>query len=272
MKFYYQDSVGSKSYTCKNTVTRNPSMNDFASGTVKIANSDKTPSDSVTVPAGAAYYEFDEKQSTVETAIIAEGAVGYPAVLKVYFKLTETSKPAFTVYKSVSPTTDVKAGTELTYTIVVKNTGNVTLEQFALTDTMTARKTTGERTADDTPAGIRTLDIEKSTDGVQLNGNTITIPALEQGAEATIVYKYTVVAKDEGKTLVNTITKPENLDESSGTENKLTTETAAAVTRITISGEKTWKDNGNAAGKRPESIGQADEREHRSRLQDRQRR
>lgn len=254
VKFYYQDSVGSKSYTCKNTVTRNPSMNDFASGTVKIANSDKTPSDSVTVPAGAAYYEFDEKQSTVETAIIAEGAVGYPAVLKVYFKLTETSKPAFTVYKSVSPTTDVKAGTELTYTIVVKNTGNVTLEQFALTDTMTARKTTGERTADDTPAGIRTLDIEKSTDGVQLNGNTITIPALEQGAEATIVYKYTVVAKDEGKTLVNTITKPENLDESSGTENKLTTETAAAVTRITISGEKTWKDNGNAAGKRPESI------------------
>ncbi len=225
VKFYYQDSVGSKSYTCKNTVTRNPSMNDFASGTVKIANSDKTPSDSVTVPAGAAYYEFDEKQSTVETAIIAEGAVGYPAVLKVYFKLTETSKPAFTVYKSVSPTTDVKAGTELTYTIVVKNTGNVTLEQFALTDTMTARKTTGERTADDTPAGIRTLDIEKSTDGVQLNGNTITIPALEQGAEATIVYKYTVVAKDEGKTLVNTITKPENLDESDEEANNLTTET-----------------------------------------------
>ncbi len=254
VEFYYQNSVGSESYTCKDTEIRNPSMNDFASGTVKIADSDKTPSDSVTVPAGAAYYEFDEKQSTVETAIIAEGAVGYPAVLKVYFKLTETSKPAFTVYKSVSPTTDVKAGTELTYTIVVKNTGNVTLEQFALTDTMTARKTTGERTADDTPAGIRTLDIEKSTDGVQLNGNTITIPALEQGAEATIVYKYTVVAKDEGKTLVNTITKPENLDESSGTENKLTTETAAAVTRITISGEKTWKDNGNAAGKRPESI------------------
>lgn len=254
VEFYYQNSVGSESYTCKDTEIRNPSMNDFASGTVKIADSDKTPSDSVTVPAGAAYYEFDEKQSTVETAIIAEGAVGYPAVLKVYFKLTETSKPAFTVYKSVSPTTDVKAGTELTYTIVVKNTGNVTLEQFALTDTMTARKTAGEGTADDTPAGIRTLDIEKSTDGVQLNGNTITIPALEQGAEATIVYKYTVVAKDEGKTLVNTITKPENLDESSGTENKLTTETAAAVTRITISGEKTWKDNGNAAGKRPESI------------------
>lgn len=256
VEFYYQNSVGSESYTCKDTEIRKPSMNDFASGTVKIADSDKTPSDSVTVPGGADGYEFDADKSTVETAIIFdENAEGYPAVLKVYFKLIkETPKPAFTVYKSVSPTTDVKAGTELTYTIVVKNTGNVTLEQFALTDTMTARKTTGERTADDTPAGIRTLDIEKSTDGVQLNGNTITIPALEQGAEATIVYKYTVVAKDEGKTLVNTITKPENLDESSGTENKLTTETAAAVTRITISGEKTWKDNGNAAGKRPESI------------------
>lgn len=254
VEFYYQNSVGSESYTCKDTEIRNPSMNDFASGTVKIADSDKTPSDSVTVPAGAAYYEFDEKQSTVETAIIAEGAVGYPAVLKVYFKLTETSKPAFTVYKSVSPTTDVKAGTELTYTIVVKNTGNVTLEQFALTDTMTARKTAGEGTANDTPAGIRTLDSEKSTNGVRLEGNIITIPALEQNAEATIVYKYTVGAKDEGKTLVNTITEPENLDKSSGTENNLTTETAAAVTRITISGEKTWEDNGNAAGKRPESI------------------
>ncbi|MCI8942873.1 MAG: Cna B-type domain-containing protein [Oscillospiraceae bacterium] len=255
VEFYYQNSVGSERYTCKDTEIRKPSMNDFASGTVKIADSDKTPSNSVEVPDGADGYEFDANKSTVETAIIDETAEGYPAVLKVYFKLKEApKKPAFTVYKSVSPTTDVKAGTELTYTIVVKNTGNVALEQFTLTDIMTARKTTGERTVDDTPASIRTLDSGKSSDGVQLDGNVITIPALKRGAEATIVYKYTVGAKDEGKTLVNTITKPENLDESSGTENKLTTETAAAVTRITISGEKTWKDNGNAAGKRPESI------------------
>ncbi len=255
VEFYYQNSVGSESYTLEDTATRKPSMNDFASGTVKIADSDKTPSNRVEVPAGAAHYVFDEEQSTVKTAIIFdENAEGYPAVLKVYFKLKEAPKPAFTVYKSVSPTTDVKAGTELTYTIVVKNTGNVKLESFTLSDTMTARKTAGEGTTDDTPAGTRELDSENSSDGVKLDGNAITIPALEQGAEATIVYKYTVVAKDEGKTLVNTITKPENLDESSGTENKLTTETAAAVTRITISGEKTWKDNGNAAGKRPESI------------------
>ena len=254
VEFYYQDSVGSD-YTCKYIVIRKPSMDDFAAEEVKITEADKTPSESVKVPDGADSYEFDAEKSTVKTDIIFdENEEGYPAVLEVYFKLKETPKPAFTVYKSVSPTTDVKAGTELTYTIVVKNTGNVTLEQFALTDTMTARKTTGERTADDTPAGIRTLNIEKSTDGVQLNGNTITIPALEQGAEATIVYKYTVDAKDEGKTLVNTITEPKNLDKSSGTENKLTTETAAAVTRITISGEKTWVDNDNAAGKRPESI------------------
>ena len=251
----YQDSVRPESYTCKDTVIRNPSMNDFASRTVKIANSDKTPSESIKVPAGADSYEFDADKSIVETAIIFdETAEGYPAVLKVYFKLKETPKPAFTVYKSVSPTTDVKAGTELTYTIVVKNTGNVALEQFTLTDIMTARKTTGERTVDDTPASIRTLDSGKSSDGVQLDGNVITIPALKRGAEATIVYKYTVGAKDEGKTLVNTITEPENLDKSDGTKNNLTTETAAAVTKITISGEKTWVDDNNAAGKRPESI------------------
>ena len=252
----YQDSVRPESYTCKDTVIRNPSMNDFASRTVKIANSDKTPSESIKVPAGADSYEFDADKSIVETAIIFdETAEGYPAVLKVYFKLKEApKKPAFTVYKSVSPTTDVKAGTELTYTIVVKNTGNVALEQFTLTDIMTARKTTGERTVDDTPASIRTLDSGKSSDGVQLDGNVITIPALKRGAEATIVYKYTVGAKDEGKTLVNTITEPENLDKSDGTKNNLTTETAAAVTKITISGEKTWVDDNNAAGKRPESI------------------
>ncbi len=253
VEFHYQDSVGSD-YTCKYIVIRKPSMDDFASGTVKIANSDKTPSDSVTAPAGAAQYEFDADKSTEKTPIIAEGAEGYPAVLKVYFKLKETPKPAFTVYKSVSPTTDVKAGTELTYTIVVKNTGNVTLEQFALTDTMTARKTTGERTTDDALDGIRKLDSEKSSDGVKLDGNAITIPALEQNAKATIVYKYTVGAKDEGKTLVNTITKPKNLDESDEEANNLTTETTSTVTKITISGEKTWEDNGNAAGKRPESI------------------
>ncbi len=254
VEFHYQDSVGSD-YTCKYIVIRKPSMDDFASGTVKIANSDKTPSDSVTAPAGAAQYEFDADKSTEKTPIIAEGAEGYPAVLKVYFKLKEApKKPAFTVYKSVSPITDVKAGTELTYTIVVKNTGNVKLESFTLSDTMTARKTAGEGTTGDAPAGIRTLDREKSTNGVQLEGNIITIPALEQNAKATIVYKYTVGAKDEGKTLVNTITKPKNLDESDKEANNLTTETAAAVTRITISGEKTWEDNGNAAGKRPGSI------------------
>ncbi|MCI8658005.1 MAG: DUF11 domain-containing protein [Oscillospiraceae bacterium] len=165
VEFYYQNSVGSESYTCKDTEIRKPSMNDFASGTVKIADSDKTPSDSVTVPGGADGYEFDADKSTVETAIIFdENAEGYPAVLKVYFKLIkETPKPAFTVYKSVSPITDVKAGTELTYTIVVENTGNVKLEQFTLTDTMTARKTAGEGTTDDAPAGIRILDSEKST-------------------------------------------------------------------------------------------------------------
>lgn len=163
VEFYYQDSVGSD-YTCKYIVIRKPSMDDFAAEEVKITEADKTPSESVKVPDGADSYEFDAEKSTVKTDIIFdENEEGYPAVLEVYFKLKETPKPAFTVYKSVSPTTDVKAGTELTYTIVVKNTGNVTLEQFALTDTMTARKTAGEGTTDDAPAGIRILDSEKST-------------------------------------------------------------------------------------------------------------
>ena len=119
---------------------------------------------------------------------------------------------------------------------MVKNTGNVALEQFTLTDIMTARKTTGERTGDDTgvgplaiitgadglgvcfyvpvhqldrngfrplassivkttgertvddtPASIRTLDSGKSSDGVQLDGNVITIPALKRGSSIIAV-------------------------------------------------------------------------------------
>ncbi len=84
-----------------------------------------------------------------------------------------------------------RVGDVLNYTITVKNTGDIALEDVTVSDTIT---------------GAGTLTINASDDyTVDENGN-ITITNLAPNATVTISASYTVVADDIGKTITNTAT------------------------------------------------------------------
>ena len=82
-------------------------------------------------------------------------------------------------------------GEDIVWTITVTNTGNQTLTDLVLTDTIG-----GE------PTGTVTLSTAES--GVEIDGTTATIASLEAGATVKITATYTVQEADAGKTLNNT--------------------------------------------------------------------
>ena len=83
----------------------------------------------------------------------------------------------------------VKVGDVLTYTITVKNTGNTTLNDVLVTDTITGR---GE------------LSLSTTDTGVTIEDTTATIETLAVDTTVTITATYTVAAGDAGQTLTNT--------------------------------------------------------------------
>ena len=82
-------------------------------------------------------------------------------------------------------------GEDIVWTITVTNTGNQTLTDLVLTDTIG-----GE------PTGTVTLSTTES--GVEIDGTTATIASLEAGISVEITATYTVQEADAGKTLNNT--------------------------------------------------------------------
>ena len=119
--------------------------------------------------------------------------------------VTEVENPEVTVDKTYTVTRDGKAvtisdsnplqvGDEITYTITVKNNGNVELTGLTLTDTFN---------------GYNKPEDSKSLKwGGQANSWTATleIPKLPKGQEDTCSYTYTVVEEDLGNKLKNTAT------------------------------------------------------------------
>ena len=83
----------------------------------------------------------------------------------------------------------VKVGDVLTYTITVKNTGDTTLNNVLVTDTITGR---GE------------LSLSTTDTGVTIEDTTATIETLAVDKTVTITATYTVAAGDAGQTLTNT--------------------------------------------------------------------
>lgn len=83
----------------------------------------------------------------------------------------------------------VKVGDELTYTITVENTGNTTLNNVLVTDTITGR---GE------------LSLSTTDTGVTIEDTTATIETLAVDKTVTITATYTVAAGDAGQTITNT--------------------------------------------------------------------
>ena len=98
----------------------------------------------------------------------------------------------------------VSVGDTIGYSIVVKNTGNTTLTNVTVSDTLW---TAGQ-----------TITVDGSTASVNEDGNYV-ISTLNAGDSVTITYTYKVVRSDGGKTLSNTATaKDENGTTGEATE------------------------------------------------------
>ena len=132
-------------------------------------------------------------------------------VIKVSYDLR--SDPSLSVDKSIDTVNGrdytggrVSVGDTIGYSIVVKNTGNTTLTNVTVTDTLW---TAGQ-----------TITVNGSTDSVNDDGSYV-IGTLAPDASVTITYTYKVVRSDGGKTLSNTAVAE---DGSGGTTGKDTEE------------------------------------------------
>ena len=83
----------------------------------------------------------------------------------------------------------VKVGDVLTYTITVENTGNTTLNNVSVTDTIN---------------GSGEFSLSTTDTGVALKDTTATIETLAVDTTVTITATYTVAADDAGQTITNT--------------------------------------------------------------------
>lgn len=101
----------------------------------------------------------------------------------------DEANPGLTVTKTADKET-AKVGETITYTITVTNSGNTTLKNVVVTDTLT------------NAAG--SVSLETSNKDITINNNTATINSLAPGAEVQITAKYTVLEADAGKTISNT--------------------------------------------------------------------
>ena len=125
------------------------------------------------------------------------------------------ANPIFTVTKSANPTT-ANVGDEITYTVTVENTGNVSLTGVTISDTLVNSLPN--------PSG--------DTDGDGI---------LDTDETWVYTYTYTVQDEDAGKTITNTVTvDTEETDAASGTVD-------VTVNEVAISG-KVCQHNGEGYG------------------------
>ena len=102
---------------------------------------------------------------------------------------TETPDPSMSVNKTMTSTNTVyRVGDAITYRIVVTNTGNVTLNDVVVTDTL--QNAAGEVTF-------------VAHDDVTFNGNEATIAKMAPGEVITLNCSYVVTRADAGKEIIN---------------------------------------------------------------------
>ena len=192
VEFYYQDE--NLEYQKVNSMTDN--RTDTIGKTVSATDEDKGK----TTYEGQTY-TLNENESKLNDTLVVRGTV-----LKLYFDLN--TEAALKVTKSASKTSGAAAKEEITYTVTVENTGNVTVTGIALSDTLV---TLSEEAFDLAPAGTK-----------------------------TITYTYTVTQPDvDAGKIDNTVTAtgkdPKNTDVTASDDAEVTT--VAADAKLTV--EKT---------------------------------
>ena len=136
-----------------------------------------------------------------------------------YTYIFTTAEPSLIVLKSVSPTSDVGLGDELTYTIKVTNNGNQALTDVTVTDTMWGDEVTS-------------ISVDDSTVSVGAAGYTI--QNLPVGETVTITYTYTITADDLGKTITNHVTAETEGEDGPEGDDTTTTEVEEGELTVTI--------------------------------------
>ena len=157
--------------------------------------------DATHVADGAQWYKGDEAVKIDNNTAVAAGSVTY-----IYKFLTD-KKPGLTVTKTVASvgSTDVtkeqneknevpnaKVGQDIIYKIVVTNSGNTTLQNINVTDTLKAK---GEENGTAIEKFYSDEECTKEASAIIAN--------LEKGKNATLYVKHHVTENDMGKTLIN---------------------------------------------------------------------
>ena len=172
-----------------------------------------------------------EDKDEIDTSVADAPSVD---ISKVATRVKENGSEEFV---PVTEKTKVRPGDVIEYVITVTNTGNVTLENIKVTDSLK-------------------VTVNGEVKDVDENGTSIIAEIKELSAEAgknveTITTYYTVVESDvvEEKPIMNTATViiPDVPGKDSAEEVPVNPDTS-------VSGTKIWKDNGDAYVTRPEAI------------------
>lgn len=154
----------------------------------------------------AAFSNLISEGSIALSAVIAEGS-GYTVEGNTVQFFGRTRHPGVTVTKEItsvqrngetlSPVREtLQAGDVVTYTVTVKNTGNVALTGLTVNDTFSGSAAPVHSSGD--------FELAWTEQGSGYTG-TATIASLPVGASQTSVYTYTVLEADVDKTITNSV-------------------------------------------------------------------
>ena len=128
---------------------------------------------------------------------------------------TVAAAPALTVEKTADPTSNVKVGDKVTYTVVVTNSGNVTVSGIAMSDTLV---TLSEAAFELAPAGTKTITYEYTVTQADVDAGKIDNTATAAGKDpkgtavtASDDATVTTVASDAKLTVEKTAAPTANL-------------------------------------------------------------